>query len=180
MRDQSADQRAEERLVAGKAELAAVAHRAAQDPAQHVVAAIVAGQDAVGNRERERAQVIGDDAESDGRFQLIGKQRAVRAGLRIDIGVDLAAEFFQLAEQRLENIGGVVARFVGKIGEALGALDDRAGALEAHAGVHMLGGQLTERAIGLGVVLDEDEVPDFDAEVGVVVDELALGLALWR
>ena len=39
----------------------------------------------------------------------------------------------------------------------------------------MFGRQLAEAAISLGVVLDEDEVPDLDAEVGVVIDEVAAG-----
>ena len=41
----------------------------------------------------------------------------------------------------------------------------------------MFGGQFAERAVGLGIVLDENEVPNFDAQVGVVVDEFALGIA---
>ena len=46
----------------------------------------------------------------------------------------------------------------------------------------MLGGQLAEGAVGLGVVLDENEVPDLDAEVGIVVDEITAGdgIALGR
>ena len=178
LRDEGGDQRAEKRLVAGEAELTAVSNGAAEDPAQHIVAAVVAGHDAIGNRERQRAQVVGNDAEGDGGLELIGKQRAVGAGLRVDVDVGLAAELLELAEQRLEDVGGVVARFGGKVGEALGALDDRAGALEAHAGIDVLGGQFAERSIGLGIVLDENEVPDFDAEVGVVVDEFALRVAV--
>ena len=50
-------------------------------------------------------------------------------------------------------------------------------ALEAHAGIDVRGGQVAEGAVGLGVELDEDEVPDLDAAVGVLVDERALGVA---
>ena len=39
----------------------------------------------------------------------------------------------------------------------------------------MLGGELAEGAVGLRVILDENEVPDFDAEIGVVVDEVSTG-----
>ena len=53
----------EERFV--EAERATVAHRAAQDAAQDVVAVVVAGLDAVGDGEAERADVVGDDAEGD-------------------------------------------------------------------------------------------------------------------
>ncbi len=35
--------------------------------------------------------------------------------------------------------------------------------LEAHAGVHVLGGQRREGAVGIGVVLNEDVVPNLDA-----------------
>jgi hypothetical protein len=59
-------------------------------------------------------------------------------------------------------------------------LDDRAGALEAHAGIDVFGGQFAEGAVGFGVVLDENEVPDLDAEVGVVVDEFAAGVPFGR
>ena len=53
----------EERFV--EAERAAVAHGAAQDAAQNVVAVVVAGLDAVGNRKAQRADVVGNDAEGD-------------------------------------------------------------------------------------------------------------------
>src|SRR3546814_4377774 len=39
-----------------------VAHRAAHDPAQHIAAAFVRRQHAVGDEEARRAQMIGDDA----------------------------------------------------------------------------------------------------------------------
>ena len=38
-----------------------MADRAADDPAQDVAAALVRGQDPVGDEERHRARVIGDD-----------------------------------------------------------------------------------------------------------------------
>ena len=52
-------------------------------------------------------------------------------------------------------------------------MDDRAGAFKTHTGIDVFGGQFAETTIGLSVVLDKDEVPDFDAEIGVVVDEIA-------
>ena len=58
------DQRVEERLLL--AELVAVADRATDDPAQHVAAAFVAGDHAVDDQERARADVVGDHACSDG------------------------------------------------------------------------------------------------------------------
>ncbi len=57
-------------------------------------------------------------------------------------------------------------------------MNDGDDALEAHAGVDVFGGEVAEGAIGFGIVLDEDEVPDLDAEVGVGIDEAALGVAV--
>ena len=66
------DELVEERLV--ETERAAVAHGAAQDAAQDVVAVGVAGLDAVGDGEAQRADVIGDDAEGDVDFLLLGRR----------------------------------------------------------------------------------------------------------
>ena len=55
------DQRVEERLRL--AELVAVTDRAPNDPAQHVAAAFVRGQHAIGDQERAGANVIGDHAQ---------------------------------------------------------------------------------------------------------------------
>jgi hypothetical protein len=60
------------------------------------------------------------------------------------------------------------------VGVVVGApvLDDGDEALEAHAGVDVLGGEGTERAVVLAVELDEDVVPDLE-DIGVVlVDEV--------
>ena len=69
----------EERFV--EAERAAVAHGAAQDAAQDVVAVVVAGLDAVGDGEAQRADVVGDDAEGDVGLLLFGVGRCA-AGCR--------------------------------------------------------------------------------------------------
>ncbi len=45
-----------------------VPHRAAHDPAQHVAAALVGGQHAVGDQERAGAQVVGDHPVADLEF----------------------------------------------------------------------------------------------------------------
>ena len=44
----------------------------------------------------------------------------------------------------------------------------------------MFGGKVAERAISFSIVLNEDEVPDLNTEVGVHIDELAIGIAVWR
>ena len=63
---------------------------------------------------------------------------------------------------------------MGEVGKAFGALDDAGDALETHAGIYMLRGQGGEGAVGVGVELDEDEVPNLDALGGALVDELSL------
>ena len=62
---------------------------------------------------------------------------------------------------RAEEVGVVVAEDVLQHG------DD---ALEAHAGVDVLGRQLAQAPVGLAVVLDEDEVPELDVARAVAVD----------
>ena len=131
--------------------LVRMAHRAAQDPPQHVAAAFVRGRGAVGDRDREAAHVVGEHAVGD-------------VGLVLEVGgVGLrAARGADRLEDRREDLGVVVAAL---------ALDDRDEPLEAHAGVDVLRRQRLERAVRLAIELDEDEVPDLE-DVGVArVDE---------
>lgn len=79
--ERSAHQPGEEAV--GRAErLAPVAHRAPQHAAQHVVAALVAGRRAVGDRERERADVVGHHA-----VRHVLAARVVRAHLVAGLGL---------------------------------------------------------------------------------------------
>ena len=50
--------------------------------------------------------------------------------------------------------------------------------LEAHAGIDVLSGEGGEISVAVRVELDEDEVPDLDAKMGVGVDELAFASAV--
>ena len=170
------DELVEERLL--ELERAAILYGAAEDAAEGVVAVGVAGLDAVGDGEAERAQVVGDDAEGDVDLLLLGHGHdvALGVGLRQGALVGLAAHLRQLVEDGFEDVGVVVADLgVLEVGEVLRALDDAAHALETHAGVHVLGGQWDEGAIGVGVVLDEDVVPDLDAARVAAVDEQGSG-----
>ena len=81
-----------------------------------------------------------------------------------------AAHVFQSLEDRREDVGFVVGDDAGEILEAFGALDDGAGALEAHAGIDVLGRKRREGSVGVGVELDEDEVSDFHAGGTASVD----------
>ena len=144
--------------------LAAEAHRPPENAAQHVPPALVAGHGTVGQRERQAAEMVGDDAEGDvdaklriGRFELrvggIGRRELARV-LSASRSARCASKMGR------EQVGAVVVVLV---------LEHLADALQAHAGVHVLGGQGREFAGGVAVVLDEDEVPDFhDAGVGAV------------
>ncbi len=143
---QHGEQLAQERL--GEAEVAAVARGAAQQPAQHVAAALVAGHDAIGDGKGQRAQVVGNHAHGHGVFAF---------------GVGLAGKRGHGLDQRHEHIRVVVGGL---------ALDDRHHALETHAGIHALGRQLVERAVGLAVVLHENVVPDFDHQRRAGVDHV--------
>ena len=172
---QHSDQLVKKRLV--KPERASVAYGAAQDTAQDVVAVAVAGIDAIGHGEGKRPRMVGDDPESDVDFFLL--RMTSGAGLRQGGGVTFAAQFFDLGEERKEDVGFVIRDAgAGKIGESLGALDDRADPLEAHAGINVARGQRGESAVGFGIELDEDEIPDLDALGGTFVDQRPTGVAL--
>ena len=155
---------------------AAIAHGAAQNAAQHIVAAVVAGQNTVGNGEAQRADVVGNHAEG---HTLTQRFLLLRGGiLRVDVHILAAGNLLDTAENRAEYVRAVVGDAAGEIGEALGALNHGAGAFEAHAGVHVAGRQRAEGAVALGVVLNEHEVPDFDALIAVAIHQAALGVAL--
>ena len=132
------DQPVEERLLLP--ELVAVADRAADDPAQHVAAALAAGDHAVDDQERARADVIGDHAQA-------GRQVVLRAGLA-----------HRGADQVLEEVDLVVGVHV---------LQHRRQPLEAHAGVDRRLRQRVQHALVVAVELHEHEIPDLDVAVAL-------------
>ena len=170
---EDADEFVEEGFV--EAECAPVADGAAEDAAEDVVAVGVAGLDAVGDGEGEGADVVGDDAEGDVHALLSGVRGG--AGRGEGAGVVLAGEFFEGVEEGAEDVGFVVGDDAVELFEVAGALEDGGDALEAHAGIHMAGGERDEGAVGVGVELNEDEVPDFHAGGVAFVDEGAGGVA---
>ena len=118
-------------------------HSAAHDAAQHIAAPLVRRQHAVGDEERRRAQVIGDDAVR--RFLFTVRIDAGQIGDRLD--------------QRGEQIDLVVV---------VGALQHRGHALDAHAGIDRGPRQIDPPATaGKLLVLHEHEVPDFDEAVAL-------------
>ena len=158
-----------------QAERASIADGATQDAAEDVVAVGVAGLDAVGDGERKRADVVGDDAE--GHVVLLLLRVADRAGGGQGGAVFLAGEFLEAAEERGEDVALVIGDHAGEVLEVLRALHDAGDAFEAHARVDVAGRERAEGAVGVGVELDEDQVPDLHAAGVAAVDERALGVA---
>ena len=78
----------------------------------------------------------------------------------------------------MENVSRVVGWLFRKVSEAIRILDKRAGALEAHTSIHVLSGEIAERAISFGIVLNENEVPNLDTQIGVHVDKSTAGVAV--
>ena len=127
-----------------RAEQFGVAHGAPHDAAEHIAAAFVRGQHAVGDQEGGRAQVIGD-------HPVRGLVRAV--------GID-AGQFGDDADQGGEQVDGVIV---------VRALQDGGDALEPHAGVDGGPRKIDARAVLALLVLHEDEIPDLDETVALGV-----------
>ena len=133
-------------------------HGTPHDAAQHVAAALVGRQDAVGHEHGHGPPVVGQHAQRDVGALVGAVAGAEDGGRRVD--------------DRREQVGvehGVVA------------LEDGQDPLEAGAGVDVLARQLGEHALGVPVELHEDEVPDLDealvaAVLGTAV--VPVGLAL--
>src|SRR4029078_86871 len=138
-----------ERLV--KSQCASVPHRSTKNATQNVPAAFVRWNDSVSDRERKRADVIGNDAERDIDFflvRIIYRAAAPSAFLcgrlamrlpcnRQRAGVFLAAKLFELIKNRPKNIGVVIRSRAGKIGQGPRVLTDRFHALETHSSIDM-------------------------------------------
>ena len=167
------DELVKKRLV--KPERAPVTHGAAQDAAQDVVAIGVPRLDAVGDREAQRADVVADDPKGGVDFFLSGGIVALKCR-----GVFFAAQFFELGKDGTENVGVVIGNRPAEVSEVARRLDDGGDTLEAHPGVHVPGGERHEGAVRVGVVLDENEVPNLDALPAAGVDEAAFRVGLRR
>ena len=121
-----------------------VAHGAAHDAAQHVAAAFVGRQHAVGDQERRGTQMVGDHL-------VRGRLRTIR----VDAGL-LRHRFDQAAEQ----VDVVVVVL---------ALQDGGDALQAHAGIDRRPRQADALFLGHLLELHEDKVPDLDEAVAILV-----------
>jgi hypothetical protein len=151
-RDRRVDQHRGHQIA--RAQAVGVAHRAADDAAQHVAALLVARHDSVRDQEGHGAGVFGQDA-----------QRHVR----VPTGEALVRDSRRLLGRRDERPQQV------DVPDGLGPLQHREVALEPRAGVDAPVRQWDERAVRLGVELHEHEVPDLDVPVVAPVLRAALG-----
>ena len=138
--DERGDQLVQQRLLA--ADDVRVAHRAAHDPAQHVAAALVRRQHAVGDQEDGRAQMVGDHAVRD-------RVRPVGGDVR-GIG--------RSEDDPAHQVDVVVVVL---------ALQHGRDALQPHARVDRGFGQRDALARRDLLELHEDEIPDLDEAVAV-------------
>ena len=129
-----------------------VTHGAAQDAADDVARLGVRRQLAVGDGKGDGTQVVGHNAHGH--------------VLLVVVAIGEARQLSYLADDGLEHVGVVVGAL---------ALHHHAQALKAHARVDDLVRQRLQRAIGLAVILHENEVPYLDDLRIVLVDELSSG-----
>ena len=141
----------EERTVDAKQ--LAVAGGSSQQAAQHVAAALVAGQHAVADHKGSRADVVGDDAQG---HVFLAALAVARAGDLRDLVRDVHHRVD--VEQRIDIL----------------AHDSQT--LKAHAGVDVLLLELGVVVVAVVVELGEDDVPDLHIAVAVAADGAA-GLA---
>ena len=105
--------------------------------------------------------MVGDDAKRNVDLLLIGLTST--SVFRNRRSIFFAAQFFQLIENRTENISLIVRDRLREIGQILRTLNDRGHTLEAHPGVDVALWQRRKRSVRIGVELDEDQIPNLDA-----------------
>ena len=114
-----------------------MAHRATQDPAEHIAAPLIAREYSVGEQEAHGACVV--------------REHTVARRVAVGVDVRLADDQRHHVQQRPEQIGVVVVRH---------ALHHRRDPLESRTGVDRGLGERLEHAVRLPVELHEHEVPD--------------------
>ena len=144
-------QRVEERLF--DPQQPAVIDGPPHDPAQHVLAPGLVGEDAVGDQEGRRARVVGDGPQRDALPLVVGGDE----GLLREVG--------HAIDERPQEIRLVVGAH---------PLQHGAEALESHAGVDRRLRQRAAIAGGELLELHEDQVPDLDPAVAVAGRALAM------
>ena len=137
------------------AQQATVEHGAAEQAAKDVLAALVAGQDAVRDHKVDGTGVVGDDT-----------QGAAGAGVIVGV-IGLAADLLTELDEVLHQIAVVVGGLV---------LHDSGHALQTHARIEVAVRQLRHGAVLLAVVLGKHKVPELKEAVTVAAG-LAVGAA---
>src|SRR5262245_55644149 len=87
--------------------------------------------------------------------------------------VFLAAQFFELIENRTKNVGLVVRNRAGEIGEVFRALNDRGNTFEPHSGIDVTLGKKCKRSVRVRIELNENQIPNLDAARIVLIHERA-------
>ena len=121
-----------------------MAHGAAHDAAQHIAAALIGRQHAIGHQEAGRAQMIGNHPVRGAR---LGRER-------------LADLVLAGGNQRPERVGIIIV---------VHALQHGGDALQAHAGIDAGPRQIEPRFAVHLLILHEHQVPDLDEAVTVLV-----------
>ena len=134
--------RGHERLV--QTEQPPVTEAAPQDAAQHIAAALVAGQDAVGHQKRRGASMIRDDPQGD-----------VRLGAG---AVPDPAQILHAGDDRPQEVGVEVARH---------ALQHGRQPLQPGAGVDAGTRQRRQHAVAAPLELHEHQVPELQVPIAV-------------
>ncbi len=127
-------------------------HGPADEAAQHVAPVLVRGEDPVADEEGGGAGVVGQDAQADVDFGVaaVGPPGGRRGHL----------------EQRREEV---------RLEDRVDALQDAEQAFVPGAGVDVPAGKGIERAVGLAVVLGEDQVPELEEALVATVGRAAVG-----
>ncbi len=127
----------------GDVERYAITHGAAENAAQHVIAPVIAGDNAVCNQECAGANVVGNNAVREARL----------AGV-----VGRAGQIFNKSNKLAHNRDFIVA---------IHALHNGGDTFQAHAGVNAGSGQRGQRAAFIAFILHEHQIPNFHPAVAV-------------
>ena len=140
--DDSLHQLHQERV--SDAQHTAMAGSTAQQAAQHIAAALVGGQDAVGHHEGAAADVVGDDADGD-----------ISLGV---FAVGLVGDVLHMMQHALDGI---------HLKQVAHALHHAGQTLQTHAGINVGACQTLVVALAVGIELTEHQIPDLHIAVAV-------------